>query len=88
MSLKNCKTQGEMVLVGNNCSKYLLSSDVNHGTKWFVAREKRSQFGLVYHEIKGFVDLGITLLHGPLVHLCNQFLAVVNIIDGRVGDSF
>ena len=77
-----------MVLVGNNCSKHLLSSDVNHGTKRFVAREKRGQFGLVHHEIKRLVDLGVTLLHGPLVHLRNQFLPVEIIKDDRVGDSF
>ena len=87
MSLENLETQGELILVGNNCSKHLLSSEVDHGTKWFVAREKRSQFGLVHHEIKRLVDLGVTLLHGPLVHLWNQFLPVIHIIDDRVGDS-
>ena len=86
MSLKNCETQGEMVLVGHNRSKHLLSSDVDHGTKWFVTYEKRSQFGLVQQEIKRFVNLGVTLLHSPLVHLFNRFLTVMVVTNDRVGD--
>ena len=86
MSLENLETQGEMVLVRQDCSKHLRSSGVNHGTKWFVAREKRGQLVLVQHEIKRLVDFGVILLHGPLIHLRNQVLTVQPIINGRVGD--
>ena len=52
-----------------------------------MAREKWSHFGLVHHEIKGLVDLGVTLLNSSLMHLQNQFLLVKLIINASIGDS-
>ena len=82
MCLENFQTQGKSVLVCHYCCKLLLASRVNHGTKRVVAWEKWKQRALVHHEIEGFVNLSVTLLHGSLIHLLNEFILIHFVIQG------
>ena len=71
MCLENFKNQGELIFVCHYCEELLPTPSVDYGTNWFVTLEKWEKRDFIHHEIERLVDLRVTLLQGPLVHLGN-----------------
>jgi hypothetical protein len=74
--LKDLEFKCVSVLVRQYCIEILLTPGVDHDRARLVAMEKWSQRTFILNEMKRFIHIGVTLLHGPLVHLLNKFQIV------------